>query len=117
MTTKNIGKYRTAMSISIERSTKTQGQISEEIGFPNQNSLSIIKSGKMHLGYERVIPFAKSVGINKHDFMSMVLEEREPAIFEYLNSMKEEFQAILDEKDQRINELEKLLEGKTSNMS
>ena len=98
--TVDIGKYRPLMDAAIIDSGKTQGQIATEVGFPNVNTLSIIKAGKTHLSFDRVLPFAYATGINGHKFMMMVLEEREPAIFNHFATSEEKmvkkFEADLD---------------------
>lgn len=72
------------MDAAIVTSNKTQYQIAKEMGYVNANNLSLIKMERTHLPVDKVIPFAQAVDVPVDEFMMIFLEERMPALYEYI---------------------------------
>ncbi|OCQ54113.1 hypothetical protein Ppb6_00663 [Photorhabdus australis subsp. thailandensis] len=63
-------------------SGKTQALIAKEVGYEKANNLSMIKSGKLLLPVDKVPAFAKALGVDEANLLTLVLEERYPSLLE-----------------------------------
>ena len=71
----NIARYITE---AIERSDKTQLQISKEVGFDKPNIITMIKQGKTKVPICRVSGLAKSLDVDPVHLFNSVLAEYQP---------------------------------------
>lgn len=59
---------RDAFSAKLERlindSDKSQVKLSEELGYENQNMITMFKQGKTRVPLEKVVPLARALGVD-----------------------------------------------------
>lgn len=92
----SVAEYITAQ---IMLCGKDQVQIAQECGFNKPNVITMIKQGKTKVPLERIGPLAKSLGIDPVFLFKMVIGE-------YLPTLMESIEAILDGPVLTINEME-----------
>ncbi|WP_454889990.1 XRE family transcriptional regulator [Serratia quinivorans] len=94
------GRYAAYIESRIIASNKTQAKIAQEIGYDNPNNLSLIKNGKIPVPVEKVAPLAMSLHLDEVKLMMMVLEERYPAVYEFIerniNPLNDQERAIVN---------------------
>lgn len=71
----------------ITMSSKTQIQISEEMGYEKPNIITMIKQGKTKLPVNKIEPMAKALGIDPVYFMRLVLQEYQPDLCAALDAI------------------------------
>jgi hypothetical protein len=91
-----VAEYITAQ---IALSGKDQVQIAQECGFNKPNVITMIKQGKTKVPLERIGPLAKSLGIDAVFLFKMVIGE-------YMPTLLDSIQAILDGPVLSLNEME-----------
>lgn len=91
-----VAEYITAQ---IALSGKDQVQIAQECGFNKPNVITMIKQGKTKVPLERIGPIAKSLGVDPVYLMKMVIGE-------YMPTLLQAIEAILDGPVLSINEME-----------
>lgn len=91
-----VAEYITAQ---IALCGKDQIQIAQECGFAKPNVITMIKQGKTKLPLERIGPMAKSLGVDPVFLFKM-------AVAEYMPTLIDSIQAILDGPILSINEME-----------
>ena len=68
MSTKTDRALRDAFSARLERlindSDKSQVRLSEELGYDNQNMITMIKQGKTRVPLEKVVPLARALDVD-----------------------------------------------------
>jgi transcriptional regulator with XRE-family HTH domain len=68
MSTKTDRALRDVFSARLERlindSDKSQIRMAEELGYDNQNMITMFKQGKTRVPLEKVVPLARALGVN-----------------------------------------------------
>ncbi len=68
MYTKVDRALRDVFTAKLERlindSDKSQAKLAEELGYDNQNMITMIKQGKTRVPLEKVVPLARALGVN-----------------------------------------------------
>lgn len=68
MYTKVDRALRDVFTAKLERlindSDKSQVKLAEELGYDNQNMITMIKQGKTRVPLEKVVPLARALGVN-----------------------------------------------------
>ena len=77
-TKKSVVSVAKFLDNQITMSSKTQIQISEEIGYDKPNIISMMKQGKTKLPVNKIVPMAKALGVDPVYFMRLVLSEYQP---------------------------------------
>jgi len=84
-------KFCQYLAACIQAVDKTQFQISKELGYPNANFISLIKSGKSILPAAKVGDFARSLGLDPAQFLRIYMEAYQPEFWEVIKGiMKKE---------------------------
>lgn len=80
MTTKlDVAQFLSEM---IDKSGKTQIDIAAEVGLPNPNMVSMLKTGRSKIPLQRAPALARAIGIEPRDLVSRCLEAYEPELYE-----------------------------------
>lgn len=70
------------LAAAMDASGKTQRQIADECGYKRPNIVSMIKNGEIDLPIGKVGAFARCLGLDAPNLMSMLLKEKYPEIWE-----------------------------------
>lgn len=70
-----VAEYITQL---LNLSPKSQREISDEVGWENPTTLTMIKSGRVKLPVHRVPAMAKALGVDPHHLLRLVMEEYTP---------------------------------------
>ena len=77
----NVAEY---IASQIALSGKKQNVIYKEAGFKSPNVVSMIKQGNLKLPLTKVVPMAKSIGVDPLYLLRMAMSEYHPEIWEVL---------------------------------
>lgn len=100
-------------------------EIAEAVGFKNANNVSMIKTGKTRISYDRIPKFAKAIGVSGRKLMTMAYKEYEPEKFAAIqgclgfivteNEQKiiEEIRSLTNDSDPAINSKDRIEAIKT----
>ena len=75
----NVARF---IAQQIDAVDKTQKQIAREVGFPQQNIVSMIKSGETKLPIAKAPAMARALGVDPQELVVMCLKEYQPEIWE-----------------------------------
>jgi len=81
---KNFHEY---LATLIDKSSLKQNEISGALGYANPNMISMIKTGRTKLPFEKVPAFAKAVGVDPAHLMRLMLKEYAPELLEVLTAL------------------------------
>lgn len=65
----------------VKSKEKTQKQIAEEIGYPNQNIITMFKQGRTPLPVNKVGPMAKALNVDAIYLLRLVMSEYTPETY------------------------------------
>lgn len=66
---------------AIESSSKTQGQIAREVGFPHSNIVSMLKTGRMKIPMKRVGALAEALDRDPRELLERCMLEYQPELW------------------------------------
>ncbi|MCE0506404.1 helix-turn-helix transcriptional regulator [Roseivivax sp. GX 12232] len=79
---------------AVDASGKTQREIAEEVGFPRQNVISMLRSGEMRLPVDRAPALARVLGIDEKLLISTAMTEYMPETWNALTGAGSAFPEI-----------------------
>jgi hypothetical protein len=85
------------ISAKVKASRRTQREISRDAGFPNQNFLSMICSGKAKVPLARVPALADALGMHRAELLRLCLEAYEPDLLAVLQLVLPDLPTTSDE--------------------
>ncbi|SFQ68761.1 Transcriptional regulator, contains XRE-family HTH domain [Roseivivax halotolerans] len=80
---------------ALDASGKTQREVAEEVGFPRQNVISMLRSGEMRLPIERAPALAHALGIDEKTLIRTAMTEYMPETWNALTGAGSAFPEIL----------------------
>lgn len=63
---------------AIDRSAKSQAQISKQIGFENPNMITMIKQGRTKLPLDRIEAFSYALPVDRYELLDLAMREYHP---------------------------------------
>lgn len=73
-----------AVAAALNKSLKTQREVSNEVGFERPNVISMIKNGEMKMPIDRVPAFAEACGVDPVQLIKTAMEEYHPETWRVL---------------------------------
>lgn len=66
---------------------KTQSEIAQDLGYDKPNIITMFKQGRTKLPFPKVIPLARSIGVDPVHLLRVVLSEYSPETWEVLEQI------------------------------
>ncbi len=73
---------------AIDASGRTQQQIADACGFSRPNFISMLKTGKTRVPYERIIPLAQALRVDHRVLARLAIGEYEPYLLNILEKLR-----------------------------
>ncbi|WP_199153506.1 helix-turn-helix transcriptional regulator [Chromobacterium sp. ASV23] len=85
--TKRAASVANYLSAMMDLTGKTQKQIAEEVGYPRQNVISMIKNGDINMPLDKTPEFAKAIGADPAHLLMIALREYQPGVAAVIDSL------------------------------
>ncbi len=87
MSENGTSKVAAFIAAAIERSSKTQLEISAEAGFPRSSVLSMIKQGQTKMPLARIPQMARALEVDEVEFFRLAMGEYMPELLRICDQM------------------------------
>lgn len=79
-------KVAAFLDAAIIAAGETHASLAEKLGYDSVNIISMLRSGKTYLPFAKVSDIAQVLHVDEMDLLKLVLQERQPEVFQILKS-------------------------------